>query len=331
MATPAEASNKPLIGVSSVTVLPQGRPEVSANIQWNREFSQEKVAAVTNSDGMWYVLVSQEGLSQGNGHEKLNINLSAEDAVALGSADQAVLTLSQQVDNDGDGKPDQAAVRVVSLDGRTSSGSVGPDLAAWDCANQVIELGAMLSGCELTGASLVGANFSGINLSETQAPAINLKDTNLNGVNFSGANLTGADLSATPQGNNILALGTLTTQAVTSVTCPSDPVDFSDTNLDQASLAFADYRCGNFSYAFLFGADMQGADIQFAYMLFANLSYALLDNADLYTSDLEATDLSHASLTGAYLVFALLDGANLTDADLTDAILTDVCYDSTTI
>ena len=125
--------------------------------------------------------------------------LSVNAAAALGKATKAVLTLSQKRDSNEDRTPDEAAVRVVSLDGRTASGSIGPGLADWGCANRIIKAGADLAGCRLTGANLTGLALNRIDLSNSELIAVNFKDATLTGVKFTKAKLSYANFANTGQ------------------------------------------------------------------------------------------------------------------------------------
>ncbi len=102
-------------------------------------------------------------------------------------------------------------------------------------------------------------------------------------------------------------------------------VDFSDTNLDGATLEGAQLADANLDGAILASANLSGADLANASLYGADLTgailYADLSGADLIRANLNNAYLIDADLSRAQLVGAHLDYAELADANLSRANL----------
>jgi hypothetical protein len=123
---------------------------------------------------------------------------------------------------------------------------------------------------------------------------------------------------------------------------PYERLDFSNANLQWASLAEADLSGANFCNANLHGATLAGtrlcrahlrnADISFAYLQRADLCSANLQGANLRGADLQGTNLYCTDLRGADLRSCAVHGATawsvkLEQALQSDLVITHVEYD----
>jgi len=92
--------------------------------------------------------------------------------------------------------------------------------------------------------------------------------------------------------------------------------DFSETEIINANLKFANLTNTKFA-----GANLENSDLSHANMENANLTLANLENTDLSHANLAHADLSHSNLVNAKLLQSKMEDANLSYSDIRNASL----------
>lgn len=99
----------------------------------------------------------------------------------------------------------------------------------------------------------------------------------------------------------------------------------------KVSLAYADLRHFNLSFAVLFDIDLSHADLSFANFYNSIMQFAKLDDTELGGAILVNTHLRFSDLTGANLIGANLSGADLSNSNLSNVNLFDAVLFNTNL